>query len=384
MGSKAAKSRKSGTTLRRCKRRLVPLLFLLALVPAFGDAPNEPYVRLQAALEQYLQIAENGGWPTLPGGPTIEPGSDESRVTALARRLAVTGDLDAGERVFAVYDDELQAAVRRFQARHGLETDALVGRKTLQALNVPVERRIAQLRLNTERSRRVFAPGLSDFLLVNVPAFEATLLRDGEALMTTKVIVGETETETPLFTAQMKHVVINPTWTVPYSIASKELLPKIQRDPGFLVRGGYDVFDRDNRRVDPATIDWMSLHENYFPYTFVQRPGCANELGRIKFVFPNDFGVFMHDTPSKHLFARDTRAFSHGCIRMDNPIGFAHRVLEPEGWTREDIVTQLETTETVTVPLSEPISVIVTYLTALVDESGSVYFYRDIYGRDKR
>jgi murein L,D-transpeptidase YcbB/YkuD len=360
------------------------LLFLLALVPAFGDAPNEPYVRLQAALEQYLQIAENGGWPTLPGGPTIEPGSDESRVTALARRLAVTGDLDAGERVFAVYDDELQAAVRRFQARHGLETDALVGRKTLQALNVPVERRIAQLRLNTERSRRVFAPGLSDFLLVNVPAFEATLLRDGEALMTTKVIVGETETETPLFTAQMKHVVINPTWTVPYSIASKELLPKIQRDPGFLKRGGYDVFNRDNRRVDPATIDWMSLHENYFPYTFVQRPGCANELGRIKFVFPNDFGVFMHDTPSKQLFARDTRALSHGCIRMDNPIGFAERVLEPEGWTRDDIVMQLETTETVTVPLSEPIPVIVTYLTAVVDESGTVYFYRDIYGRDER
>ena len=384
MGSKAAKSRKSSTPFRRCGLRIVPFFFLLAVAAAGGESHNAPDQRLQDALEQYLQIAENGGWPTLPAGPTIAPGSDESRVAALARRLVVTGDLDARARVLTVYDDELQAAVRRFQARHGLETDALVGRKTLQALNVPVERRIAQLRLNVVRSRRVFDPGRSYFLLVNVPAFEATLVRDGEALMTTKVIVGEAETETPLFEAQMKHVVINPTWTVPYSIASNELLPKIQRDPGFLARGGYSVFDRDNQRVDAANIDWMSLHANYFPYTLVQRPGCANELGRIKFVFPNDYGVFMHDTPSKHLFARDSRAFSHGCLRMDNPIGFAERVLEPEGWTRGDILTQLEKTETVTVPLSEPIPVIVTYLTAVVDESGTVYFYRDIYGRDDR
>ena len=384
MGSEALKARKSSTAFRRCAQRIVPFLILLASATAnaaFHDAADQ---RLQAALDMYLQIAENGGWPALPGGPTIEPGSDESRVPALAKRLIVTGDLDARERPFTVYDDALQAAVRRFQARHGLETDALVGRKTLQALNVPVEARVAQLRSNLGRSSEVFDRGLADFLLVNVPAFEATLVRGGETLMTTKVIVGETESETPLFEAQLKHVVINPTWTVPYSIASKELLPTIQRDPGFLARGGYNVFDRDNQRVDPATVDWKSLRANYFPYTLVQRPGCANELGRIKFVFPNDYGVFMHDTPNKHLFARDSRAFSHGCIRMDNPIGFAERVLEPEGWTRDDIVTQLETTETVTVPLSEPIPVIVTYLTALVGQDGTVYFYRDIYGRDER
>jgi murein L,D-transpeptidase YcbB/YkuD len=369
---------------RRCRLRLVSFLFLVAAASAVADTPGKSYLRLQAALELYLQIAEEGGWPALPDGPTIEPGSEEPRVAALAKRLLVTGDLDVRERDFTVYDDELQAAVRRFQARHGLETDALVGRKTLAALNVPVEQRVSQLRLNLERSGQVLDASLTDFLLINVPAFEATLVRGGEAIMTTKVIVGDTETETPLFEARMKHVVINPTWTVPYSIASKELLPKIQRDPGFLTRGGYDVFDRDNRRVDPGIIDWMSLHGNNFPYTLVQRPGCANELGRIKFVFPNDYGVFMHDTPSKHLFARDSRAFSHGCIRMDNPVGFAERVLEPEGWTRDDIVTQLETSETVIVPLSQPIPVIVTYLTALVDESGTVYFYRDIYGRDGR
>jgi murein L,D-transpeptidase YcbB/YkuD len=384
MGSRTAKARKSVTAFRRCTGRFVPLLFLFLATIAHSDARNETYLRLQSALEMYLQIADKGGWPTVPEGPTIEPGNQGPRVTALAQRLAATGDLDNGQSAAVVYDEELEVAVRRFQARHGLETDALVGRKTLQALNVPVAQRIAQLRLNLERSRQVFDDGHSSFLLVNVPAFEATLVRDGETIMTTKVIVGETKSETPLFEARLQHVVINPTWTVPYSIASKELLPKIQRDPGFLARGGYDVLDRDGNRVDPGGIDWASLRSSNFPFSLVQRPGCANELGRIKFVFPNDYGVFMHDTPSKHLFARDSRAFSHGCIRMDNPIVFAERVLEPEGWTRDDIVTRLETTETVTIPLSEPIPVIVTYLTAVVDAAGTVYFYRDIYGRDGR
>jgi murein L,D-transpeptidase YcbB/YkuD len=339
--------------------------------------------RLQGALELYLQIADEGGWPAVPDGPTLEPGSQDPRVMALAQRLLISGDLDRWHRASDVYDDELQAAVRRFQARHGLETDARVGRNTLQALNVSVEGRIAQLRLNLERARQVFDDKPPDFLLVNVPAFEATLVRNGKAIISTKVIVGETEAETPLFEAVMRNVVINPTWSVPYSIASKELLPKIKRDQGFLARGGYDVFDRDGRRVDPGEIDWTSLHGNNFPYTLVQRPGSVNELGRIKFIFPNEYGVCMHDTPSKHLFARDSRAFSHGCIRVDDPVSFAERVLEPEGWTRSDIESRLRTIETLTVPLSEPIPVIVTYLTALVDETGTVYFYRDIYGRDE-
>ena len=383
MGSATAKARKAITAFRRCRGRFVPLLFLFLATTSQADAPDEAYLRLQSALKLYLQIAAEGGWPTVPEGPTIEPGNQGPRVTALAQRLAATGDLDNRGRVLSVYDDNLEAAVRRFQARHGLETDALVGRKTLQALNVSVERRIAQLRLNLERSRQVFDDGLSSFLLINVPAFEAMLVRNGETIVKTKVIVGETESETPLFEAQLQHVVINPTWSVPYSIASKELLPKIQRDPGFLSRGGYNVFDSDGNHVDPANIDWPSLRSYNFPYSLVQRPGNINELGRIKFLFPNDYGVCMHDTPAKHLFAYDTRAFSHGCIRVDNPVAFAEHILEPEGWTRDDILARLTTTETVTVPLSEPIPVIVTYLTALVDETGTVYFYRDVYGRDE-
>ena len=383
MGLRTANSRYSVAAFRRRPLRFVPFFLLFAVSAAQGESFSSPYLRLQGALQLYLQIADEGGWTAVPEGPTIEPGDSDSRVTALARRLMVTGDFSGWHEDGQPYDGELRAAVLRFQARHGLETDALVGKNTLRALNVPVEQRIEQLRLNLERTRMVFADDPRDFLLINVPAFEATLVRNGNAVVRTRVIVGETEAETPLFRAQMQQVVINPTWTVPYSIASEELLPKIQRDPGFLARGGYDVYDRDGTRVDPSQVDWASLYSNNFPYTLVQRPGNSNELGRIKFLFPNDHAVCMHDTPGKHLFARDSRALSHGCIRMDNPIGFTERVLEAEGWTRDDIVTQLETTDTVTVSLAEPIPVIVVYLTAMVDEKGTVYFYRDIYGRDR-
>jgi murein L,D-transpeptidase YcbB/YkuD len=352
------------------------------LSAAHGDTVDSLYLRLQDALEMYLQIADEGGWPTVPEGPTIEPGDHGPRVEALARRLQVTGDLASWRDDARLYDDELRAAVLRFQARHGLETDALVGRNMLRALNVSVEQRIAQLRLNIDRSRELVETKQRNMLLINLPAFEALLIRDGVTVMRTRVIVGETKAETPLFEAQMQHVVINPTWTVPYSIASKELLPKIKRDPGFLARGGYDVFDRDGQRVDPSQVDWASLYSNDFPYTLVQRPGSINELGRVKFLLPNEYGICMHDTPGKQLFTRDSRAFSHGCVRLDNPVGFTERVLEPEGWTRDDIVTQLETFDTVTIRLADPIPVIVVYLTAVVDEAGTVYFYRDIYGRD--
>lgn len=382
MGSRTAKARKWIAAFRRQSLRLVPALLSLALSTGAAAADNPLYLRMQPALELYLRIADEGGWPAVPEGPTIEPGQEDPRVALLAQRLTVTGDLAYWPDGRTFYDEALHAAVLRFQARHGLETDGRVGKNTLRALNVPVEDRVAQLRLNLERARNLFATDLRHFLLVNVPAFDATLVRNDEIVTRTRVIVGETEAETPLFEAQMKNVVINPTWTVPYSISSEELLPKIQRDPGFLARGGYDVFDRDGSRVDPADIDWSALHRNFFPYKLVQRPGSVNELGRIKFIFPNDYGVCMHDTPGKQLFGRATRAFSHGCIRVDKPIDFAEHVLEPEGWTRDDIVRQLDSTETSTVALAEPIPVIITYLTAIVDEHGTVYFYRDIYGRD--
>ena len=359
------------------------IVLVAASAGANGEIHDLMYERLQGSLADHQQIADNGGWPTVPEGPTIEPGSEDPRVATLARRLAASGDLGGDPAVFVVYDDVLRVAVLRFQSRHGLEQDALVGRRTLAALNVPVEHRIRQIRINMERIATLADAEPRDFLLVNVPSFEAYLVRDGEIVSTSGVIVGETEQQTPSFQASMTYVVINPTWTVPYSIASEELLPKIQGDIGFLQQGGYGVFDPEGNPVDPASVDWPSLRQGRFPLTLVQQPGPVNELGRIKFMFPNEYGICMHDTPGKHLFTYVSRAFSHGCIRIAEPIGLAEVLLESEGWTRERIDEQLLSGETHTIVLSEPLAVFVTYVTAFVDERGTTHFYRDIYDRDR-
>jgi murein L,D-transpeptidase YcbB/YkuD len=345
-------------------------------------APPPEYVRLQEALKQYRLIAEAGGWPSVPAGPTIEPGSNDPRVTMLAERLRATGDAESGGLAFPDYDDELQAAVLRFQSRHGLEADALVGPATLRALNVPVERRLEKFYVNLERTRQVFDNTYKDFVLVNIPAFEAYFFRDGKRVWETNVVVGKVETATPPLEARIRQVVLNPTWTVPHSIASEELLPRAQADPGFLARDGYDLFNPGGDQVDPATVDWQALHRNNFPFTLVQRPGTLNELGKVKFLFPNPHGVYMHDTRSKFLFSHYSRAFSHGCIRLQAPLDLAERLLVQEGWTRQQIDIQLQSAETRTINLAEPLPVILAYLTAVVDDAGTVHFYRDIYDMD--
>lgn len=345
--------------------------------------PRSPqYLRLRAALQRYRRIEKSGAWPAIADGPTISPASRDPRVPALARRLGATDDLTDGHGSVAVYDDVLQAAVRRFQLRHGLEPDAEVGPATLRAMNVPVTARIDQIRLNLERARWSYDPERHDFVLVNVPAFRAYLVNGGVVTWSTRVIVGTVHTETPLFQAPMKYVVLNPTWTVPYKIASEELLPKIRGDPSFLSRGGYQLFDRAGDPVDPATVDWATLNRNNFPLMLVQQPGPANQLGRIKFVFPNEYAVFMHDTPAKNLFLRACRAFSHGCIRVEQPVDLAVRLLEREGWPRERIDAEIASGETRTIFLAEPVPVILVYWTATVDDQGVVYFFDDIYARD--
>lgn len=353
------------------------LLSSTALLAGESDTPE--YQRLLGGLQQYERIAESGGWPTVPAGPTIRPGDGGPRIAALARRLAITGDLDDAGPDDPLYDESLQQAVVRFQLRHGLEPDALVGRATLRALNVPAPERSAQLQRNLPPTSAVFGPGRPDFVLVNIPAFEVYLYRDHEKVWTGRVIVGETGAETPLLESAIRFVVLNPTWTVPYSISSEELLPKIKADPGFLARGNYELRNPDGNPVDPSGVDWAALNSNNFPYTLVQRAGPGNELGRVKFLFPNEYGVCMHDTNKKQLFAVDLRALSHGCIRVAEPLELAATLLEAEGWTRNEIDAQLAAGQTRTIELAQPLPFVVAYLTAMVDEAGTVFFYRDVY-----
>jgi murein L,D-transpeptidase YcbB/YkuD len=265
-----------------------------------------------------------------------------------------------------------------------LDADGIVGPATLRALNVPVEQRIDQLRLNLERTRWVFEDIEEDFVLVNIAGFRAYVVHDREIVWETKVQVGRPYHQSPVFRDEIKYVVFNPTWTVPYSIATREMLPRIKSDPQYFQTREFDIKNRDGQLVDPETIDWAEVSPRSFGYTFVQRPGPNNALGRVKFIFPNEHAVYLHDTPSKPLFDVAERAFSHGCIRVENPFDLAEILLGSDDWGREQIDATIESRETKTVFLAEPLPVLILYWTAEVDPDGLVHFYNDVYDRDQR
>lgn len=342
------------------------------------------YQRLQKALADYRAIAEAGGWPTVPAGPTLRSGEADDRLRLLAQRLAVTGDLPAGANVdYSTYGGELESAVRRFQARHGLDSDGIIGPATIRALNVPAEDRVDQLRVNLERGRWVLDNLEPDFILVNIAGFQVYVFRDGEEQWATRAVVGKTYRKTPVFRSNMKYVVFNPTWTVPYSIATKDILPQIKRDVSYLSSRNFIVKDRSGAVIDPASVDWNSLSQRNFPYTLVQQPGTSNALGEIKFMFPNEYAVYLHDTPSKSLFSRAERTFSSGCVRVENPFEFAGQLLGPDGWDADRVERERQTRETRSIFLSKPMPVLLLYWTAEVDDDGIVQFYEDVYERDQ-
>ena len=346
----------------------------------------ELYRRLRSYLEEYRKVAAAGGWPRVPEGVTLKPGAVDERLPILARRLAVTGDLPAAAAAapFSVYVDALESAVRNFQERHGLDADGVVGPATLRALNVPVEDRVNQIRLNLERGRWILDNLEDDFVVVNIAAFRAYLYRDRKPVWSTRVVVGKTYHKTPVFRSTLKYIVFNPTWTVPYSIATKEMLPAIQQDTNYLSARNFDVKDRNGDIIDPASVDWSQVTRRNFGYTFVQRPGLSNALGEIKFIFPNQFSVYLHDTPSKSLFARAERTFSHGCIRVQQPFDFAEVLLQADGWTSEMIQAERATRKTRSVFLSEPLPVLLLYWTATIGEDGQIHFFDDVYERDQK
>ena len=345
---------------------------------------DELYRRMQAYLLQYRELAAAGGWPRVPGGPTLRPGHGDERLAPMARRLAITGDLPADAVADpAVYGGALEAAVKDFQARHGLYVDGIVGPATLRALNVTVEQRIEQIRVNLERSRWVLDSLEDDFVIVNIAGFRVYLFRDHEMTWSARAVVGRTFRKTPVFRSTMRYVVFNPDWTVPYSIATQDLLPEVQRDPGYLAAGNYIVKDRNGDVVDPSGIDWDSLGRGNFPYTLVQQPGTGNALGEIKFMFPNEHAVYLHDTPAKGLFDRADRTFSSGCVRVENPFEFAELILQANGLDAAGIQKLRFSRQTKTVFLDRPVPVLLLYWTAEAGRDGRIRFYEDIYDRDR-
>jgi len=350
-----------------------------------GLAPrHDMYMRLRDALAQYRQLQADGGWQEVPPGPTLRADMSDPRVPPLRARLRVTGDLDptapvAGER----FDGQLERAVKGFQHRHGLNADGAVGKATLAQLNVPVQTRIQQLRLSMERGRWLFDVADPNALFVNVAGFQLFLMRDNHLLWRTRVMVGERYRQTPLFRGEMTYLELNPTWTVPYSIATKTLLPEIRKDPDYLQRKNMLVLDRSGKQVDPAGIDWQAISPRQFPYVLRQMPGPENALGQVKFMFPNEHAVYLHDTPQRYLFSSEMRAFSAGCIRVEHPLELAGLLLQGDPrWDAARLQQVLRTGNRQVVTLTNPINVYIAYFTALVEADGLVHFWADIYDRD--
>ncbi len=344
------------------------------------------YYRMKDALTEYRGLQAGGGWPAVASGPTLKPGMEDERVPVIRRRLVVTRDFDASaESQSRQYDTALQEGVMKFQGRHNLDADGVIGPQTLAAMNVSVDDRIDQIRVNLERIRWIFRDVEDDFVLTNIAAFRVVLVRDREVAWTAKAQVGKYYRQTPVFKSSMKYLQFNPTWTVPPGILSKDIFPRLQRDPGYLAEKNMDVVDRNGKKVDPATIDFSKYTGRNFPYQLVQRPGPTNALGRVKFIFPNHHFVFLHDTPSKSLFGRTERAFSSGCIRVENPFELAELLLgDPAQWNQETMMALLDSEKPKTVFLKEPMTVMMLYGTVGVLDEGVVRFYNDIYKRDAR
>jgi murein L,D-transpeptidase YcbB/YkuD len=354
--------------------------------------PQDPqYSALKQAFAKYKKLLEEKGeWPQLPADLTIKAGDSTQYVSTLRERLAADGYFESPEpdSIKQVYDSTLVKAVMLYQTKNGLEPDGVVGGKTLEMFNTPLKQRIDQLQLNLERMRWSGERPDGRYLLVNVPQYMLYIYEGDKKAMEMKVIVGEAyKSGTPLFSDTMEYIVFSPTWTVPNSIATEEMLPKLKKDPSYLSKNNfilYEGWDENAAELNAASINWNKVSADKFPYRIVQQPGEHNSLGNIKFMFPNDLDIYLHDTPADYLFKRAERDFSHGCIRVERPADLAVYLLEDPSWNKTRIEESMQLPEPENVKLKEKIPVILDYRTAWVDDDGRVTFAKDIYGHDQK
>jgi murein L,D-transpeptidase YcbB/YkuD len=301
--------------------------------------------------------------------------------------LGVSGNVQRSAALKAAcFDDRLVTAVAGFQGRHGLTADGVVGERTLAALNVPVEQRIRQIQLNLERWRWMPEDLGSRYVLVNIPGFQMQVVEAGQVVKTMRTIVGQKSRPTPVLSSKITYLEINPYWYVPSKIAREDLLPKIQENPSYLVRQNFRVFDswdKDARELNPFTINWASLNEAHFPFRLRQEPAAHNALGRVKFMFPNELSVYIHDTPAKSLFKRSSRPFSSGCVRVEAPLELVALLLRHQDWDQARLAEAVASNQRQVVILDDPMPVHLVYLTAWVAAGGETHFREDIYGHDQ-
>ena len=374
--------------------------------------PGDPgFWQLRQAVDSYQHLAATGGWPVGITGKDKEEfafGVRSEQIALLRERLAVTGDYSAPVVASAttklptinptgispaagapdpkVMDLALIEGVKHFQTRHGLFADGVVGKMTLDALNEPVESRLRTMMINLRRLQLADRKLGADYVMVNIAGQQMKLVRNGMTKMRSDVIVGTVEHRTPEVDSAINRIEFNPVWYVPTSIQSKELLPKIQEDSTYIASQNFRVFDTSTgQHIDPATVNWQSDDAKSGRYKLRQAPGNGNALGAVKFLFPNPYDVYMHDTNKPALFAKQVRTLSHGCVRLPDALGLAEAILTTDpAWSRERIDAILQKGTNRSVALDKPLPVHLVYQTAWVGEQGEIEFRNDIYGRDKR
>lgn len=357
-------------------------LLLLALAAAAQSAAPtavQAPAPLAEAGARYAELAATGGWPTLPDGTALEPGTSDGRIAVLRRRLAREGyALEGGDGAPDYYDDRLAAAVRRFQELHGLANDGVVGRATRTELNVSAAARLRQIRANLTQAERQPHAASERAFVVNIPAFTLDVVDSGRVMFSLRVIVGRRDWPTPVVSSEAGELVFAPSWRIPRSIAVTEVLPALRRDPGYLARNRILVFSREGgTRLDPSTIDWAGVTARSFSYSLVQEPGPLNPLGGVKLVLNTQYGVHLHDTPARSLFERPRRALSHGCVRVEHPEKLVASLLP--GWSADSIAAAMQGGQEVSVTLPAPIAVHLVYRTVWVEDDGMVAFREDLY-----
>ena len=347
---------------------------------------HREYSNLKKALAEYRQIQEKGGWGRFSTIlPKLEKGMYTQDIALLRNRLAITQWYieDTIDDKF-LFDQSLHEQVMLFQLRNGIAADGVVGKATIEAMNIPVEDRIATIEANLERWRWLSDDLGESYIKVNIANFELQVIEKDDMVFKTEAIVGLNSRETPVFSSIMTYLVLNPDWTVPPTILNTDIIPSVINNPGYLAEKNLKILRNDGTEVDPSTIDWINIVTAGFPYRIHQEPGPGNALGRVKFMFPNKFSVYIHDTPNHNLFGRTDRSLSSGCIRVNNPLALAAWLMKDSpAWTPAQIKNVIDEGKERTVNLAKPIQVHIVYLTAWASDEGLAYFRKDIYNRDQ-
>ena len=347
------------------------------------------YIGLKNALTHSLELEKKGGWKHITVNGLLKAGKAYKVIPSLRERLSVSGDYKpCGTDETTMYDKCLKEAVIRFQARHGLVAKGVVGKETAKALNVPVELRIKQIRLNLDRIKWLYERNAKRHIVINIPAFTLFFEENKKLRQEMRVITGKRKNPTPIFSNTVQTIVLNPHWNIPKSIIQKEMIPKLMKNPNAMAKQGIEIhtgWGKDATKIDGGSVDWSQYrYSKSMPFRFAQVPGYKNALGKIKFLFPNQFSVYMHDTPNKNLFNRNKRAFSHGCIRLHKP----RKLLETFSTFNENVdfeksQKRLKGKKKAYLKLNSKVPVDVVYLTAYVDYDGVLQFRNDVYGYDK-